>query len=83
MIDAKLPIGVFDSGMGGPLCCVPCRLPCPVNPSSILVRCAPSYGNKTTETVQEYALQASAALVERGIKALVIARNTALQQRCR
>ena len=78
MIDAKLPIGVFDSGMGG---LTVLRALQAAMPGESFIYLGDSarlpYGNKTTETVQEYALQASAALVERGIKALVIACNTA------
>ena len=78
MVDAKLPIGVFDSGMGG---LTVLRALQAAMPGESFIYLGDSarlpYGNKTTETVQEYALQASAALVERGIKALVIACNTA------
>ena len=78
MIDATLPIGVFDSGMGGltVLRALQAELP-----SESFIYLGDSarlpYGNKSIATVQQYALQTSAALVDRGIKALVVACNTA------
>jgi glutamate racemase len=72
------PIGVFDSGVGGltVLAALRARLPCEhfvyLGDTARL-----PYGTKSGETVVRYALQASEALVERGIKALVVACNTA------
>ena len=78
MIDAGLPIGVFDSGMGG---LTVLRALQAALPSESFIYLGDSarlpYGNKSAVTVQQYALQASAALVDRGIKALVVACNTA------
>ena len=62
MIDAGLPIGVFDSGMGGltVLRALQAALP---NESFIYLGDSARlpYGNKSAVTVQQYALQASAA----------------------
>jgi glutamate racemase len=72
------PIGVFDSGVGG------------LTVLRALVAALPSenflylgdtarlpYGTKSAETVARYSVRAAGALVERGIKALVVACNTA------
>jgi len=76
--DRQLPIGVFDSGMGG------------LTVLSALAKAMPNeqfiylgdsarlpYGTKSPETVVRYARQASKELVRRGVKALVVACNTA------
>jgi glutamate racemase len=76
LLDA--PIGVFDSGVGG------------LTVLSALQRALPRehfiylgdtarlpYGTKSPATVSRYAVQAARVLVERGVKALVIACNTA------
>jgi glutamate racemase len=73
-----LPIGVFDSGVGG------------LTVLRALVAAMPGerylylgdtarlpYGTKSRETVVRYALQAADELVKRGIKCLVVACNTA------
>ncbi len=73
-----LPIGVFDSGVGG------------LTVLKAVHKCLPServlylgdtarlpYGTKSRQTVAHYALQAAGKLVERGIKMLVVACNTA------
>ena len=56
MIDAKLPIGVFDSGMGG---LTVLRALQAAMPGESFIYLGDSarlpYGNKTPETVQEYA----------------------------
>lgn len=74
----NLPIGVFDSGMGGltVLRALKSRLP---QESFIYLgdTARLPYGTKSPDTVQQYALQMTRLLVERQIKALVIACNTA------
>ncbi|MDR2825283.1 MAG: glutamate racemase [Deltaproteobacteria bacterium] len=75
---ANLSIGVFDSGMGG------------LTVLSALMRHLPHedmlylgdtarlpYGTKSRRTVARYAIQCAAKLVERSVKLLVIACNTA------
>ncbi len=75
---ADAPIGVFDSGVGGltVLSALRARMPCEdflyLGDTARL-----PYGTKSGETVARYALQAADALVARGIKALVVACNTA------
>jgi glutamate racemase len=72
------PIGVFDSGIGG------------LTVLSALQRTLPDedfiylgdtarlpYGTKSRETIERYALQIADLLVERGVKALIVACNTA------
>ncbi|HTT03979.1 MAG TPA: glutamate racemase [Steroidobacteraceae bacterium] len=77
-IDARSPIGVFDSGVGGltVLAALCARLP-----RERFVYLGDTarlpYGTKSPDTVVRYALQAADALVRRGVKALVIACNTA------
>ncbi|HEX4051723.1 MAG TPA: glutamate racemase [Steroidobacteraceae bacterium] len=77
-IDARSPIGVFDSGVGG--LTVLAAL-CERLPQERFVYLGDTarlpYGIKSPETVVRYALQAADALVRRGVKALVIACNTA------
>lgn len=73
-----LPIGVFDSGVGG------------LTVMSAITELLPHediiylgdtarvpYGNRGASTVRRYALNATRLLVERGVKALVVACNTA------
>ena len=73
-----LPIGVFDSGIGGltVLRALIERLP---GESFVYLgdTARLPYGTKTAATVERYALQAVGELVRRGVKALVIACNTA------
>lgn len=77
MSDAR-PIGVFDSGMGGltVMRALMARLP---NESFLYLgdTARLPYGTKSADTVRRYALQAAQALVARGVKAVVIACNTA------
>ena len=72
------PIGVFDSGMGGltVMRALMARLP---NESFLYLgdTARLPYGTKSADTVRRYALQAAQALVARGVKAVVIACNTA------
>ena len=78
MVGAKAPIAVFDSGVGG------------VSVLRELVRLMPNenylyfgdsanapYGTRPTEQVRQLTLRAAEYLMEQGIKALVVACNTA------
>ncbi len=77
MSDAR-PIGVFDSGMGGltVMRALMARLP---GESFVYLgdTARLPYGTKSADTVRRYAVQASTALVARGVKLIVIACNTA------
>ncbi|MGE4553435.1 MAG: glutamate racemase [Desulfovibrionaceae bacterium] len=77
-LDANLPVGVFDSGVGG------------LTVLKELMRLLPGedfrylgdtarlpYGTKSRESVIRYALQSSKHLVDQGVKLLVVACNTA------
>ena len=72
------PIGVFDSGLGGltVLRALMARLP---HESFLYLgdTARLPYGTKSADTVRRYALQATTALVARGVKLAVIACNTA------
>ena len=74
----QLAIGVFDSGMGGLTVLKAMRSLLP-NESFIYLgdTARLPYGTKSPETVKQYAIQMARILVERRIKALVIACNTA------
>jgi glutamate racemase len=75
---AGRPIGVFDSGVGGLTVLQALRCALPAEHYIYLGDTARlPYGTKSPETVVRYALQAADALVARGIKALVVACNTA------
>jgi glutamate racemase len=78
MLNKNLPIGVFDSGVGGltVLRALQDALP---NESFIYLgdTARLPYGTKSAETVTQYALHASHILAERQVKLLVIACNTA------
>ena len=73
-----LPIGVFDSGVGG---LTVLRALCAVLPEESFIYLGDTarlpYGTKSEHTVARYALQAADELIERGIKSLVVACNTA------
>ncbi|MGE0580965.1 MAG: glutamate racemase [Steroidobacteraceae bacterium] len=72
------PIGVFDSGVGGLTVLRALREALPREDFLYLGDTARlPYGTKSGDTVARYALQASRLLVERGIKCLVVACNTA------
>jgi glutamate racemase len=72
------PIGVFDSGVGGLTVLKALELALPHESFLYLGDTARlPYGTKSQATVQRYAVQAARVLVERGVKALVIACNTA------
>ena len=75
---ANLPIGMFDSGVGGltVLKALRTRMPC----EDILYlgdTARLPYGTKSAETITRYAVQAASKLVQRRIKLLVVACNTA------
>jgi glutamate racemase len=73
-----LPIGVFDSGVGGLTVLGALRRQLPGEDFLYLGDTARlPYGTKTPGTVERYALQAVAELVQRGVKAVVVACNTA------
>jgi len=71
-------IGIFDSGMGGltVMHALVERLP---NESFVYLgdTARLPYGTKSADTVRRYAIQASRALVTRGVKLVVVACNTA------
>lgn len=72
------PIGIFDSGMGG---LTVMRALTERLPDEHFIYLGDTarlpYGTKSAETVSRYALQAASALVNRGVKMLVVACNTA------
>lgn len=76
--DSELPIGVFDSGVGGltVLRALRQRLP---NESLIYLgdTARLPYGTKSPESVLRYSIQTTDFLVKEGVKLLVIACNTA------
>ncbi|MCE0722660.1 MULTISPECIES: glutamate racemase [Legionella] len=74
----QLAIGVFDSGMGGLTVLRALREGLPHESFIYLGDTARlPYGTKSPDTVKQYAMQMAKLLVERRIKALVIACNTA------
>ena len=78
MNKSQLAIGVFDSGMGGLTVLRALRRELPGESFVYLGDTARlPYGTKSPDTVKQYAVQMARLLVERRIKALVIACNTA------
>ncbi|HOC43198.1 MAG TPA: glutamate racemase [Thermoanaerobaculales bacterium] len=78
MDDGRLPIGVFDSGVGGLTVLQAIRRSLPGEDYLYLGDTARlPYGSKSPSTVQRYALNAARHLVDRGVKLLVVACNTA------
>jgi glutamate racemase len=72
------PIGVFDSGVGGLTVLDALRRRLPGESFLYLGDTARlPYGTKSPETIRRYARQAAGKLIERGVKLLVIACNTA------
>lgn len=72
------PIGVFDSGVGGLTVLRALRSALPGEDFLYLGDTARlPYGTKSRESIIRYSLQAAGALVERTIKCLVVACNTA------
>lgn len=77
-IDPDLPIGVFDSGVGGITVLRALRATLPCESTLYLGDTARlPYGTKSRDSVLRYSLQAAELLVTRGIKLLVVACNTA------
>ena len=77
-VGGQLPIGVFDSGIGGLTVLRALRRALPKESFIYLGDTARlPYGTKSAASVLRYSLQASELLVTRGIKCLVIACNTA------
>lgn len=78
MTTDNAPIGVFDSGIGG---LTVLRALVDELPRENMVYLGDTarvpYGNRGAETVRRYALNASSVLLDRDIKALVVACNTA------
>jgi glutamate racemase len=73
-----LPIGVFDSGVGGLTVLRALRAALPAEDFLYLGDTARlPYGTKSAATVSRYAVQAADRLAGRGIKCLVVACNTA------
>src|SRR4051812_17637124 len=78
MLKTELPIGIFDSGVGGLTVLKALRARLPQEDFLYLGDTARlPYGTKDPETVSRYAVQAAGHLVQRGIKLLVVACNTA------
>jgi glutamate racemase len=76
--DRLLPIGVFDSGVGGLTVASAMRNRLPNEDLLYLGDTARlPYGTKSPETVVRYALRAADFLVGQGVKMLVVACNTA------
>lgn len=72
------PIGVFDSGIGGLTVLRALRSRLPRESMIYLGDTARlPYGTKSEDTVRRYARQAAGALLNRGVKLIVIACNTA------
>jgi glutamate racemase len=77
-LNRHLPIGVFDSGIGGLTVLKALMERLPQERFLYLGDTARlPYGTKTAGTVERYALQAVAELARRGVKAVVVACNTA------
>lgn len=75
---AQLPIGLFDSGVGGLTVLNAMRINMPGEDYLYLGDTARlPYGTKSRHTIIRYAVQASAKLIDRQIKLLVVACNTA------
>ncbi len=72
------PIGVFDSGVGGLTVLKALRTLLPAQDFIYLGDTARlPYGSKSRATVERYSLQCARVLVQRGVRALVVACNTA------
>ena len=78
MQKSSLPIGVFDSGVGGVSVL---RELVSLMPNENYIYLADSknapYGTKSREEILSYAISCADYLVKKGIKALVVACNTA------
>lgn len=74
----KRPIGIFDSGVGGLTVFREIARLLPHESLLYLGDCARlPYGTKSPETIERYSQEAAAHLLDRGIKLLVVACNTA------
>jgi len=74
----QAPIGVFDSGLGGLTVLRAIRHRLPGEGTVYLGDTARvPYGPKAAETIRRYAIEATDFLTEQGVKAIVIACNTA------
>lgn len=72
------PIGIFDSGIGGLTVFAAIKRNLPLESIIYLGDTARvPYGNKSDETVVKYSMQNTAFLEEKGVKAIVVACNTA------
>jgi glutamate racemase len=77
-LPARLPIGVFDSGVGGLTVLRALKAQLPGEDFLYLGDTARlPYGTKSAASVVRYSTQCAQALTSRGIKALVVACNTA------
>lgn len=77
-MDPNLPIGIFDSGVGGLTVLHALKQALPNEDYVYLGDTARlPYGTKSPETVRQYAVNAATALVNRGVKCIVVACNTA------
>ncbi|MCG6552550.1 MAG: glutamate racemase [Candidatus Magnetominusculus sp. LBB02] len=75
---ADMPIGIFDSGVGGLTVLKEIHARLPAESTIYLGDTARvPYGIRSAETVIKYSLENGAFLVEKGIKLLIIACNTA------
>ncbi|MCC6556659.1 MAG: glutamate racemase [Polyangiaceae bacterium] len=71
------PLGVFDSGLGGLTVVRALRARCPAEDIVYLGDTARvPYGTRSAETVIRYAMGCARILVQRGVKAIVVACNT-------
>jgi glutamate racemase len=76
--DRDLPLGVFDSGVGGLTVLKAIKDSLPAENLVYLGDTARlPYGTKSPASIERYATQAASKLVEQGIKLLVVACNTA------
>ncbi len=76
--DSNLPIGVFDSGVGGLTVLKAIRSELPAENLVYLGDTARlPYGTKSPASIERYAIQAAEKLAEQGVKMLVVACNTA------
>lgn len=76
--DSELPVGIFDSGVGGLTVLQAIRDELPFEDLVYLGDTARlPYGTKSPGSIVRYATQATAKLQEQGIKLLVVACNTA------
>ena len=76
--NSELPVGIFDSGVGGLTVLHAIREAMPAEHLVYLGDTARlPYGTKSPKSIERYATQAAAKLREQGIKLLVVACNTA------